>query len=198
VSVEFRILGPLEADDDGRPLAIGGPKQRALLATLLVKANRVVADDRLAEELWPAASPQAASRSLRVYVHKLRAALTDPAQLVRDGGGYRLAVAPGHLDAERFEALAAAGRAALSAGDAGGAATRLRSALALWRGPALDGVADTGAAMEEARRLDAVRLQAVEDRIEAELALGRAPDGSRSSRRWSPPMPSGSACGASS
>jgi predicted ATPase/DNA-binding SARP family transcriptional activator len=176
VPLEYRILGSLEVFHEGRALALGGPRQRALLAALLVRANRVVLDDLLGEELWPSATPQAALRSLHVYVHKLRGALGDADLLERVGPGYRLVVAPGHLDAERFESLVASGRGALAAGDAAGAADRLKSALALWRGPALAGLADSGAAMDESRRLDEERLQATEDSFDAELALGEAAD----------------------
>jgi DNA-binding SARP family transcriptional activator len=179
--VQFRILGPLEVlDDQGRPLALGGPKQRALLAVLLLDAGAVVSAERLVDELWGDAPPGSARSVLQVYVANLRKVL-EPARARRAAGwvlrtrspGYLVAVGPDDLDLGRFERLAEQGRAALAAGDAEKAAGLLRGALELWRGPALADVALEASGQAEVTRLEERRLAAVEDRIQAELALGR-------------------------
>jgi predicted ATPase/DNA-binding SARP family transcriptional activator len=171
--VEFHLLGPVEAVANGRVLRLGGPKQRALLALLLRECGRPVSADRLADELWQGCPPQAAAATLYSYVSRLRSALWRDA-VVAVGGGYALRVAPETLDACRFEQLLAQGRDALARGAAGLAAERLHAALALWRGEALAGVRDVGGSLaDEASRLDELHLVCVEERIEAELALGR-------------------------
>jgi predicted ATPase/DNA-binding SARP family transcriptional activator len=169
--IEFRVLGPVEAVLDGQPLRVGGPRQRALLALLLLEPGRVTSNDRLIEELWQGHAPPAAETTLRSYVHRLRAALGEETVSAQPPG-YALAAAAGWLDAARFEDLLREGREALARGAAGLAAERLRAALALWRGPALADVADAGALALEARRLEELRLACLEERIEAELALG--------------------------
>ena len=171
-ATEFRILGPIEAMRDGQALPLGGRRQRALLALLLLEPGRRVSTDRLIDELWPGSPPPGAQRTLRVYVSRLRAALgQDP--LVARPPGYVLEIAQERVDARRFERLLRDGREALARGAAGLAADRLGAALALWRGPALADVGDRGVLALEARRLDELRLAGVEERIEAELALGR-------------------------
>jgi YVTN family beta-propeller protein len=172
--MRFCVLGPLEAYTDGRSVPVGGGRQRALLALLLVHAGEVVSRDRLIEELWAGNPPPGASQSLDAYLSRLRRAFREA------GAGDVLATrAPGYVlhaeetDARRFEALAAEGREALAAGEAGRAAQVLAEALALWRGAAYAEVADESWARAEAGRLAGLRLSAVEDRIEAELALGR-------------------------
>jgi DNA-binding SARP family transcriptional activator/class 3 adenylate cyclase len=179
--VEFRILGPLEIlDDQGQRLALGGAKQRALLAVLLLHAGQVVAVERLVDELWGEDPPDTAAHSLQVYVANLRKVL-EPTRTKRSAGGvlqtrppgYLLQVGPEELDLARFERLAGQGRAALAAGDPAGAARLLGEALGLWRGWALADVALAVSGQGEVVRLEERRLAALEDRIEAELALGR-------------------------
>ena len=172
--MKFCVLGPLEAYADGRSVPVGGGRQRALLALLLVHAGEVVSRDRLIEELWAGDPPPGASQSLDAYLSRMRRAFREA------GAGDILATrAPGYMlhaeetDARRFEALAAEGRQALAAGEEGRAAQVLTEALALWRGAAYAEVADEPWARAEAGRLAGLRLSATEDRIEAELALGR-------------------------
>ena len=158
--MEFRILGPLEVSDDGRPIALGGQKQRALLALLLLHANDVVSRDRLIDELWEEDPPETARTALQVHISQLRKAV-GRARILTQAPGYRAVVGPGELDLERFEHLAADG--------ADGAA--LREALALWRGVPLAELGD-GFARIERGRLEEQRLLALERRIDADLALG--------------------------
>jgi peptide/nickel transport system substrate-binding protein len=172
--MRFCVLGPLEGYVDGRSIAVGGGRQRALLALLLVHAGEIVSRDRLIEELWDGSPPSSGPQSLDVYVSRLRRALRDAG-----AGEVLITRAPGYVlhaeetDARRFEALAAEGRDALTAGDAEGAITLLGEALGLWRGRAFVEVADEHWARSEAERLEALRLQATEDRVDAQLALGR-------------------------
>ena len=176
----FRILGPLEVLDGDHVVALGGLRQRALLALLVLRANTVVATDRLIAELWGEAPPPTARQTVQVYISQLRRAV--PADGTRDGAietrapGYLLHVAPGQRDLDRFEELSASGRAALAAGDAAGAAGTLRDALALWRGPPLADFAYEEFAQPEIARLEESRLACLEERIEADLALGRQAD----------------------
>ena len=140
--MEFRILGPLEVDAEGQPVALGGAKPRAVLAVLLLHANESVSAERLALALWGEDAPAGAVKTVQVHVSRLRKALADPDVLATAGTGYRLRVRPGELDAHTFEQLAAEGREALAAGRAEQAAGALRDALSLWRGPPLDDLAE--------------------------------------------------------
>jgi len=162
--LEFRVLGSLEVSDDGRPIVIGGQKQRALLALLLLHANEVVSRERLIDELWETDPPETARTALQVHISQLRKALGRE-RIVTQAPGYRAAVGPGELDLERFEQLTADGadRAAL------------REALALWRGAPLAELGDAYARMERGR-LEEQRLLALERRIDADLAHGRHAD----------------------
>jgi DNA-binding SARP family transcriptional activator len=171
---EFRILEPVQAVRDGRELELGGPKRRVLLALLLVAAGRVVPAERLADDMWGGHPPPGAAGTLRAHVSRLRTLLAPDAVLLARGGGYALAAEPGLLDAARFEQLAGAGRDALEHGEAAVAASRFRDALGLWRGRALADVAEVEPLAREAARLEELRLVAVEGRVEADLALGRA------------------------
>jgi DNA-binding SARP family transcriptional activator len=176
--VEFRVLGPLEVTADGRPLALAGARTRAVLAMLLVHANQVVSSGRLIEELWGAGQPRAAD-SLQVRVSELRKALRSAGEddrLATRPPGYLLRVAPGELDALRFEQLTAEGNAALAASDAATAVQRLDEALQLWRGSALADLDTAPFARAEAGRLEEERLAALESRAEAVLACGRHRD----------------------
>ena len=166
--MEFRILGPLEVLSDGRTLDLGGQKQRALLAMLLVEANRVVSNGRLIDALWEDEPPGTAQKALQVYVSQLRKVLSRDV-LVTQAPGYALHVGSGELDAARFEALVGEAREAEPAT----AAAKLRDALVLWRGPALADFAYDRFARPEIVRLEELRLAALEERIEADLALGR-------------------------
>jgi DNA-binding SARP family transcriptional activator/DNA-binding beta-propeller fold protein YncE len=164
--MDFRILGPLEVADDGRLLALGGTKQRALLALLLLRANEVVSRDRLIDELWDGSPPDSGKTALQVYVSQLRKALGRDLILTQPPG-YLIRVSDGELDLHRFEQLVAAARAEEPAQ----AAQLLREGLALWRGAPLAELGDSFAPAE--RALEERRLAALEQRIDADLALGR-------------------------
>ena len=174
--LEFRILGPLEVIVGGQPVEIRPGKERALLTLLLMHANRVVAADELIAGLWPDPPPDSALTGLRVYIFRLRRALSASGLtdlLTTRSGGYVLSLGAAKLDATVFEERVASGRARLDAGDPLAAAADLRQALELWRGPALSEVADADFARTEAARLDEARLCAIEDRIVTDLACGR-------------------------
>jgi DNA-binding SARP family transcriptional activator len=174
LAVDFRILGPVEVRAQGRPLAVRGGRQRALLALLLLRSGEPLSRDRLIEGLWGERPPDGAVKTVQAVVSRLRRALGGEAtRLVRGASGYRLWVEPEELDLARFERLCADGRRALAAGRPERAAARLRAALEEWRGPALADVALEPFAPREAARLEDMRAAAVEDRIEADLALGR-------------------------
>ena len=171
--MEFGILGPLEVRADGRPVALGGARPRAVFAVLALNANQPVSAERLALALWGEDAPPSAVKTVQVYVARLRKALEDPDALVTTPAGYRLRVRPGELDAERFEERVATGRDALANGRAEEAAAELRAALALWRGPPLAELASAPFAPPEIARLEEQRLAAVEVRVDADLAAGR-------------------------
>jgi len=178
-NIEFRILGPVEAVADGRPVPLGGPKQRSLLALLLVRARTVVSAEDLIDEVWGADAPPTVRASLQVYLSRVRRLLGSnggEGLLVRHPHGYALMLDLEQLDATRFEQLAREGREALAGGQAAHAAESLSRALSLWRGPALADLADVPFAEAAARRLEDLRLQTVEDRVAADLALGRFVD----------------------
>ena len=177
---EFGILGPLEVWRSGCAVPLGGPRQRAVLALLLLEANRVVSMDRLAEDVWGGDPPEGWVTSLQTYVFHLRHVLEpDRARgaaggvLVTRGRGYLLRVDREHLDAAAFQDGLTAGRAALEAGRYGEAAQMLRTALDLWRSQVLADLADYAFTRPEAARLEELRLAALEARIDADLALGR-------------------------
>ena len=174
--MEFRILGPLEARLDDRLLPLRGQKQKALLAILLLNANQVVSSDRIVDELWPDEPPESGLNALQAGVSRLRKALGaagDPHPIVTRAPGYVAQVDPGQLDLLRFERLAAQARSALEKGDPATAADRFRQALALWRGPALADLTYESFAEAAIVRLEELRVSALEQRIEADLALGR-------------------------
>jgi DNA-binding SARP family transcriptional activator len=160
--MEFRILGPLEVVEGDRPIALGGARQRALLALLLTRPNFVVSTDRLVDELWGAQPPKAALNTVQYYVSQLRKSLGADRILTRSPG-YLIRIEPGELDLERFEALL--GQADPEA---------LREALALWRGPALADLAFEPFAQAETARLEELRLAALERRIDLDLESGQA------------------------
>jgi len=173
--LELRLLGPLEARRNGEVLGLGGTKQRAVLAVLLIHFGEVVSVDRLVDAVWPTGPPASSTHAIEVYISQLRKRL-DPGRrgIIRGGpGGYAIQVDPDHVDARRFERLLEEGRLVLAEGDAGRAAEGLREAIALWRGEALADFAYEPFAQEEIARLEELRLEAVEARIDADLALGR-------------------------
>ncbi|MFL5931010.1 MAG: BTAD domain-containing putative transcriptional regulator [Gaiellaceae bacterium] len=161
--------------EDGRPVELARGRQRALLAVLLLHANEVVSSDRLIDGLWGERPPATASKVLQNAVSQLRRALGD-GLIVTRAPGYLLRVEPDAIDARRFESLVADGKEALGVGRAEEAARILRDALALWRGPPLDEFAYEPFADAEAARLQELRLRTLEERIEADLALGRHAD----------------------
>jgi predicted ATPase/DNA-binding SARP family transcriptional activator len=170
--VEFCLLGPLELRDRGSPLPLGGVRQRALLALLLLRANEVVSRDQLIDELWAEESPPNAGHRLEMLVSRLRKAAGLEEMLVTGSGGYALSVDPESVDAHWFEDLVDRGRRANLAGRPEQAAVLLAEGLALWRGDALGDLAYLPFARVEAERLEELRLAAIEERIEARLALG--------------------------
>ncbi len=188
--MDFRILGPLEVRDGSRPLVLGGQRQRAVLAILLLHRNEVVSSDRLIEELWGEAPPSGARQTLRAYVSKLRRAMAangaapgvggdserEPGDgvLLTRGHGYMLEVLPGELDLDRFAEAAERGRDALATGRPFDAAKLLREALALWRGPPLGEFSYEGFAQNAIAQLEELHLGAMEDRVEADLLIGQA------------------------
>jgi DNA-binding SARP family transcriptional activator len=166
--VDFKILGPLEVARDGRAIPIVRIKERALLAVLLLRANEVVSTDRLIDRLWGGDPPPTAGKALQVGVSRLRKALGGEAIVTR-APGYFVSVESGELDLHRFEQLVLEAQGA----DPQRAAELLREALALWRGAPLADVAYESFAQIEIARLEELRLAALEQRIEADLALGR-------------------------
>src|SRR6266516_4435160 len=171
--LEFHVLGPLEVLRDGRPIRLGGERQRALLAILLVHANEVVSSDRLISQLFGADASETAANTLQVAVSRLRRTLEEEELLVTRPRGYLLRARPEQLDIALFERMLEDGRRALTADDPVRASVCLREALALWRGPPLADLSLLDFAQPEIRRLEELRLTAVEDRIDADLALGR-------------------------
>lgn len=171
--MEFGILGPINAREDGLEVQLGGPKQRALLAVLLLARGDAVSRDRLIDALWGEQPPTTATHTLDAYVSRLRK-LLGPNRLTRQGGGYSLRVEPGELDLDRFEELAAEGQRFLARGEACEAGAILRSASALWRGAALADLVYEPFAADAAAALEEQRLDATEARLEADLACGQS------------------------
>ncbi|HET8754491.1 MAG TPA: BTAD domain-containing putative transcriptional regulator, partial [Solirubrobacteraceae bacterium] len=167
--IRFGVLGPLDVRVEGREADLGGPRQRSLLVALLLHAGEPVPADALAQMLWGDEAPPSAPQALRVTVSRLRAALGPAGDRVETvGGGYRLKVEPGEVDTDVFEQAYDRARTSAPAE----AATALGEALALWRGPALADVRYQPWAQGEIRRLEDLRAAAIEERVEAELALG--------------------------
>jgi len=178
--MEFRVLEPVEVVREQRPVPLGGPKQRALLAMLVIHANQVVSVDRLADLLWGDAPPADPGSVVQVYVSNLRKLLepdrpvaAPPRVLLTMRPGYLLRVEADRVDALRFGALAAEARRALAAHASAQAADILHDALGLWRGRALADVADHFSFQAHVLRLEEARLGAIADLHDAELALGR-------------------------
>ena len=170
-AVEFRILGPLEVVDDGRSVALGGRKQKVVLARLLMRTNQMVSTSTLIDEVWGDEPPEAVRSSLQSYISHLRKALGDGR--IRSGsGGYALSATPEEIDAKRFESLIDQARREAFDDPATAAATFGR-ALALWRGPPFADLADELSLLGEIARLDELRLSATEHKLAAEIADGR-------------------------
>ena len=172
MSLEFRVLGPLEALADGTPAKLGGSRPRAVLAVLLLHSGQVVSTSRLIDEVWAEDPPDTAANVLQGYVSQLRKELGRDTIETREPG-YLLRVDHDSLDLHRFERLVSDGTELLERGRTEDAAVLLQESLALWRGPALADVADEGVLRQAAARLDELRLVALERRIEADLACGR-------------------------
>ena len=176
--MNFRILGPLEVLDEGRAVALGGSKQRALLALLLLHVNETLSTDRLIDELWGERPPANAAKTLQMQISRLRKALAgehgdgSAGVVVTRERGYELRLDPERLDAHRFERLVAEGRSELAGGRPEGAVSALEEALSLWRGAALAELAYEPFAQREIARLDDLRVAALEQLVEAKLALG--------------------------
>lgn len=170
--LDFRILGPIEVVETDGTIRLGGPRQRATLAILLLEANRVVSVERLAEALYAGAAPVTAVTQVQRQISDLRKVL--PKQVIETRSpGYVIHVLPEQLDLNRFERQAENASQLLVRGEAQRAAELLREALALWRGTPLADLAYESFAQSAIERLDEIRLAALEQRIEADLALGR-------------------------
>src|SRR3954452_11635394 len=177
--MEFRLLGPLEVLSGGRSVLVGGGKRRSLLGVLLVHSNEVVSAERLIDELWGERPPPTAAKSVQVYVSQLRKELqpdtpgANGGLLVTRSNGYQLRVGPDDVDVARFERALADGEQGLRHGEPARAAGALREALGMWRGPALADFAYEPFAQAEIARLEELRLGALEQRLDADLTLGR-------------------------
>jgi DNA-binding SARP family transcriptional activator len=173
--MDYRILGPLEAFDGERPLSLGGTRQRAVLVLLLLHGNEALTRDVIIDELWGEAPPATAAKVLQNCISALRKELPGGTDRLRTvGSAYALQLGTDELDRDRFERALAKGRAALAAGESEAAAAQLRDALALWRGAPLTDFAYERFAQEEIGRLDELHVEALEDRIDADLACGHA------------------------
>jgi DNA-binding NarL/FixJ family response regulator/DNA-binding SARP family transcriptional activator len=177
--VEYRILGPLEVvGEGGKPVQLGRLKERLVLAVLLLHANELVSRERLIDELWGESPPPTARKAVNVYVSQLRKALTqnglDP--IATEDGGYRIGIDADELDVARVQQLLATARKRGAAGELEAAAELLREALTLWRGPTLAGLLLESHGRDEVAQLDELRLTALMDRIDCDLALGRHED----------------------
>ena len=186
--MRFAILGSVEVWAGDRRLALGGPRQLGLLSFLLLHRNRAVSRDSLMDALW-GEDAGIGDKRLQMAIARLRKELEPPGgggerRLRTVSGGYLLAVDSGELDAEVFAAGVRDGRAALEAGDPGLASRLLGEALALWRGPPLAEVSFAEFAQAEIRQLEELRLQALESRFDADLALGSHSELVASSRGW--------------
>jgi YVTN family beta-propeller protein len=175
--MDVRLLGAIEASEDGISLPLGGARQRAVLADLALHAGHVVSIGQLAEDLWGGRPPATAKRTLESYVYRLRQIMgtsgASGTPLVTRPTGYLLDIAPDRVDVWQFRDLAARGRAAMEQGDAATAVTLLRTAMGLYRGPALADIQDAAFAPTAAQRLGEERLTMVENLVEARLALGQ-------------------------
>lgn len=173
-SIEIRLLGPVELVIDGRKVALGGPRQRALLALLATRPGQGISVDQLVEELWAGEPTDAAETTLRSYVSRLRNSFGGTSGIERTDRGYVLDVPTAAVDALEFERLVRDGGEALGRGAARRARNDLAQALGLWRGRPFGEAGGEGALDAAAERLEELRLLAIERRIEADLELGRS------------------------
>src|SRR5688500_8205222 len=172
--MSFCVLGPLEAQLGGDALALGGAKQRAVLAVLLLRAGEVVSVERLVDEVWGDEPPPSAAHTLESYVSRIRQLFNGHGPLlVRRGAGYALELGEAALDARGFVDLQERASLAAAMDEHADVVELTVSALAMWRGPALADVALASAGRAEADRLEELRLRTYELRFDAELALGR-------------------------
>ncbi|MCZ7528718.1 MAG: AAA family ATPase [Acidimicrobiia bacterium] len=174
--MRFGVLGPLEVTrGDGEPVDVGGRQPRVLLAALVAASGRPVTAGALVEAIWGDEPPASATGTLQSYVSRLRRALDAGGgpPLPHDDAGYRLDLEPSAVDVHRFHELATEGRAHLDAGRPAEGREALAAALALWRGPALVDLVDQGTALAQAAELEERRLTVLEERVDADLALGR-------------------------
>src|SRR6516165_7593929 len=177
--LEFCVLGPVEVSEGGQNLPLGGPKQRALFADLILNAGTIVSTAQLIDDVWGDVSPPTAGHTVETYIARLRRVLRDgsrPEVLLTRSPGYLLDVEPEHVDVLRFGQLVRDGTAAAGRGDHEEASAVLGAALALWRGQALADVADAPFARAAARRLTDQHLVVLERRIDSDLQLGLAQD----------------------
>jgi DNA-binding SARP family transcriptional activator len=168
--MEFGLLGPLEASDDGDVLPLGGPKQRTLLAHLVLHVNGVVTTERLIDSIWGDEPPETARNTLQTYIRHLRR-IVGADRIHHRSAGYVLEARPDEVDLLRFVALVEEAKR-LSSSDLPGAGSTLRDALGLWRGPALDDLAEQPSLHADIARLEELRMAVTEDRIDADLRLG--------------------------
>jgi DNA-binding SARP family transcriptional activator len=171
--LEFRILGPLEVVGSAGEVQLGGPKQRATLAILLLNANRVVSIDALADQLYAGRPPVTAATQVHRQISELRKTLGEDAGIETRSPGYAIRVAPEQFDLKQFERLTQEAAGALARGETRAALEVQQRALALWRGPPLADLTDEPFAATAVRRLEEILLAALEQRMDAELALGR-------------------------
>jgi DNA-binding SARP family transcriptional activator len=172
--VKVQLLGPLDlSDDDGRPVTVTGARQRAALALLALRPGSVVSADRLIDDLWPSRAPQRPQNALQVVVSKLRGDVGAELIVTRPSG-YLLAIDADAVDGFRFERYLQAGTAALTADRHEDAVVAFDVALALWRDSALLEFADVPFAVAAATRWEELRVNALEERFEALLAMGRS------------------------
>lgn len=169
-AIKFLVLGPTEARQAGQAIALSGARRRALVTRLLVNAGRSISVDSLLEDVWDGHAPPAALATLQSHISQLRKVLGD--RLQKSTTGYILRLDAASVDAAEFEGRVAEGASQLALGDVAAATSELRVALRLWRGGALQDVADRPWAMPEAERLEELRRMAVEQLLEARLALG--------------------------
>ena len=171
--MQVRILGPFQLEDGGRQITVGGVRQRAVLADLVLNANEVMPSEQLLLELWGEDSPPSAANALQAAISRLRRVLP-PDRLITTARGYMLRLFPAELDVAQFEQLIFEGRDALAAGAAAEAVQLLDQAMMLWRGPPLTDFRYEPFAQAEIARLEELRLACLEERNEANLALGSA------------------------
>ena len=166
--MQVRVLGPFRLEDGGQRVTIGGVRQRAVLARLLLQANEVVPSEQLLVDLWGEDSPPSAANALQAAISRLRRVLP-PGRLITRAPGYVLRIFPEELDVRQFGQLLTEGRDALAAGAAAEAARTLSRALSLWQGPALGDFRYEPFAQAEIARLEELHLTCLEERIEADL-----------------------------